>query len=720
MKEIKVHIKNCYGIDELNQTFEFKDKSTVYTIYAPNGVMKSSFAKVFDDYSKGNQSEDLIHTYKQSDVNITSENGEILDPNSVFVIHPYDRKYKSDNMSSLLINENLKRKYDLINNELEDKKKKLISELQKTSKSKQNLEKIISDHFIHDEKSFYSALIKAKTLLSPDLVDFSEIPYDSVFEERILDFLNTDDFKKDIKDYILKYDEMIDNSEYLSKDFNHYNASTIQRNLNLNGFFDAKHSLNLKNRNTIKEVSSATNFMDIIKSEKDRVLNDSELQKIFNEIDKKISNVQLRDFREFLFKNQDILVELENIDLFKEKVLLSYLNKCPILLESLCADFLSAQDEIKLIIEKANSEVTEWENVLDVFKRRFYVPFELEIKDKHEAILNKSVPTLSYNYMDKKDINEELMINVLSQGERRSLYLLNIIFEIESRRVQNLKTVFIIDDIADSFDYKNKYAIVEYLKEISENNSFRSIILTHNFDFYRTVQERIGMNKWQNSLMANKSTEGINLENVKYKYISNPFKIWKKNLNEKCKLIASITFARNICEYTGNLEDFKKLTSLLHKKKDTKDILVKDIETIYRNIFSDLTDLTLDDGEVRVYDLIFSEALKILNCTEQIGLNLENKIVLSIAIRLKAEEFMINIIDDTSFVDSITKNQTGILFDKIKKKLDLRDERVKVLDRVNIITPENIHLNSFMFEPILDMSDEHLKGLYESVNNLNK
>lgn len=31
---------------------------------------------------------------------------------------------------------------------------------------------------------------------------------------------------------------------------------------------------------------------------------------------------------------------------------------------------------------------------------------------------------------------------------------------------------------------------------------------------------------------------------------------------------------------------------------------------------------------------------------------------------------------------------------------------------VNIITPENIHLNAFMFEPLIDMSDWSLKKLY--------
>jgi hypothetical protein len=31
------------------------------------------------------------------------------------------------------------------------------------------------------------------------------------------------------------------------------------------------------------------------------------------------------------------------------------------------------------------------------------------------------------------------------------------------------------------------------------------------------------------------------------------------------------------------------------------------------------------------------------------------------------------------------------------------------------MTPENIHLNSFMYEPILDMSAQHLYQLYTKV-----
>jgi cell division protein YceG involved in septum cleavage len=44
MNKVKIHLKNCYGIKKLEYTFDFSQKST-YSIYAANGIMKTSFAK---------------------------------------------------------------------------------------------------------------------------------------------------------------------------------------------------------------------------------------------------------------------------------------------------------------------------------------------------------------------------------------------------------------------------------------------------------------------------------------------------------------------------------------------------------------------------------------------------------------------------------------------------------------------------------------------------
>ncbi|PRS04005.1 hypothetical protein C6W22_19425 [Bacillus atrophaeus] len=101
------------------------------------------------------------------------------------------------------------------------------------------------------------------------------------------------------------------------------------------------------------------------------------------------------------------------------------------------------------------------------------MPYRLKIQNKEDSILKDQAPNINY-YFEKRpeNVEEELLQRVLSQGETRTLYLLNIIFEIEPRKKQGIKTLFIIDNIADSFDYKNKYAIIEYLKDLSEHSNF--------------------------------------------------------------------------------------------------------------------------------------------------------------------------------------------------------------------------------------------------------
>ena len=51
-------------------------------------------------------------------------------------------------------------------------------------------------------------------------------------------------------------------------------------------------------------------------------------------------------------------------------------------------------------------------------------------------------------------------------------------------------------------------------------------------------------------------------------------------------------------------------------------------------------------------------------------------------------------------------------------KENINDERMNILEIVAMITPENIHLNSFMFEPILDMSLKYLYKIYNEIKLL--
>src|SRR5699024_5984004 len=99
----------------------------------------------------------------------------------------------------------------------------------------------------------------------------------------------------------------------------------------------------------------------------------------------------------------------------------------------------------------------------------------------------------------------EIESQYLSQGEQRAFYLLNFIFEVEQRKLKQQPTLFVLDDPADSFDYKNKHAILQYLQDLTHVDYFAQIILTHNFDLFRSLANSFV--RYNRCLMANRDEQ---------------------------------------------------------------------------------------------------------------------------------------------------------------------------------------------------------------------
>jgi hypothetical protein len=100
------------------------------------------------------------------------------------------------------------------------------------------------------------------------------------------------------------------------------------------------------------------------------------------------------------------------------------------------------------------------------------------------------------------------------------------------------------------------------------------------------------------------------------------------------------------------------------------------------------------------------------------GVNFENKIVLAIAARILAEKYVVAELNDRAMTDAITAHQTQALFQAFRNRSLGTSHAQQTLDSVVLMTPENIHVNSFMYEPIIDMSDLALRELYSQVKTL--
>jgi len=719
MDRVKIELKNCYGIKALTHEFDFKGRRA-FAIYAANGVMKSSLAQTLRDAAMKTPSRDRIFSDRTTTRILHDETGADIEGDRIFVVQSYDETFgPSAKTSTLLVDAALRKEYSSLHEVIDEAKKRLINALKEQAQSKADFESEISNAFTSSGDEFETALKR----ISREVTDLKETPladvkYDIIFDEKVLKALEP--LKNDIESYVRRYNELLASSTYFKKGtFDYYNAGQIAKSLADNGFFDAKHTILLKSGKGSKEIQTQAELAEIVAEEKVAIISDAKLRKAFDEIAKKLEkNAELRGFCRYLQENEPVLGRMSNVAKLREDVLKSYLHVHLDLYLDLLLKYDSVAKRKAEIEEAARKQRTQWEEVIRIFNDRFFVPFKLEARNRTEVILGDApIVDLGFSYIDgneSAEVTRGELLKVLSTGEKKALYVLNVIFEVETRRRSKQETLLVVDDIADSFDYQNKYAIIQYLKDINEDGLFRQIILTHNFDFFRTLESRfVG---YPGCLMASKTGTQVTL--IKAAGIRNVFaNDWKPNFfSDDRKKLASICFLRNLIEMTrGEADpDYLVLTSMLHVRQDSDLLTVGVLDNIYNSLCG--TKGKSANVKASIHDLLDHEATGCL--TAQTGINLENKIVLAMATRIAAEKFMLSEIADPAFAASISSNQTQALIAKFKRTKSNNTAASGTLDKVSLMTPENIHVNSFMYEPILDMSEEHLKRLYVEVKAL--
>src|SRR5262249_28980034 len=210
------------------------------------------------------------------------------------------------------------------------------------------------------------------------------------------------------------------------------------RSLADNGFFDAKHTVSFNNGKSV-EVKTVKQLEDMIAKEKEAITKDKELRKKFAELEKLITkNANVRDFQAYLVNNETLLPHLANIEKFKEEIWKSYLKARIELYNDLLSKFQAAEARKQTIVEEATKQRTQWEKVIEIFNQRFFVPFKVSARNRVAVILgDEPILSVQFIFEDGKDnvtVEKATLLRALSQGEKKALYILNIIFEVERRR----------------------------------------------------------------------------------------------------------------------------------------------------------------------------------------------------------------------------------------------------------------------------------------------
>lgn len=731
MQKIKCDLVNCYGIQKLESEFTFSDTSVI-AIYAKNGLMKTSLAKTFKKIQDEKRDEIRDEIFDiQGEVKITID-GQGITNKDVFVIKSFEASYQSTNLADLLVDESIKEKIA----EVLKLKSDLLKDLEKASGLKikrvqqgKNIRELESE-IIEDFNLDGSSILLGLELIQGRIdIDCSEIKYSDIFDNTTLGYIKKKGFQENIKEFCKTSNEIYERHGFLKKGiFSLSELKNVEKSLKDNGFFVNDNLVKLFGE---EEIHTAEDFSGVVK----RIEQEIKQSKAFTDIEKDLKTAKGGVLRRVIENNPDVVQYLKESKLkdLRRQLWLSYIKD-----NTTFSNLKDKWNSLRHEIGGIDPENTRWGEALRIFEERFTVPYKMKIANGTSAIMGENIPqvefvftrdgrqqTISRGELESKD--------TLSQGEKRSLYLLNIIFDIEKMKKDlagtDKEVLLIVDDIADSFDYKNKYAIVEYLYEMANCKNFKLIILSHNFDFYRTVTSRFGLPRCARLHAELDNGEVILREEY---YQNNPIDHWKDNMT-LTHVAALIPAVRNLIEYTKGKdnEDYSELTKLLHSKRETSGITFQSLKDIYERCLgrSDFININIDTP---IVEAIYEGAERI---TIENSL-LEYKIILAIAIRHKAEEYMKRKLKEYSgqiswgrggsesgssqeFLDQLEgqKSQTRNLSDAFKQTA-CDNDTMKVIDEVNIMTPENIHLNAFMYEPLVDMDINELINLYQRVKEI--
>ena len=743
MKKLKLDIKNCYGIRSMRATLHFESGNNT-AIYASNGTMKSSLTHVFKDARDKNNSKqrDRIFTDEISSHEIMRD-GEKIDPEAIMVLDPADALDETKTSAGILVNKALSEEYGDILAGLKKGMGHLMAGLNTLSGiTKNNIPGAILEDFCridYHEGEIYELLLDNAGHDPSESEHLRAIKYAQVFNEDTKRVFTAADFQRLLGKYIESHDRLVESSRFLSGQFDHHAATSIQKSLKKAGFFDANHMVVMNpkpGRNDVaEEIRTPGKLDDLVRDELSTI--EKELDKEWDEMDALLARTaKLADFRQLLAANKWLIPRLAHPGSLKRDLWISYFAAENSAVAALCGQYRQDRNRLGEIVDEARSEETEWRSIVAEFRRRFRAPFELDVTNQAEAVLGTEVPALQFTYREedagdararKKPVKREQLGVVLSDGERRALYILNMLFEVKKQINTGRETVVVIDDLVDSFDYENKYAIVHYLKEVLCHPNFYMIILTHNFDFLRTIKKR-GIVSGKQVYFVDKKSDKTTL--AQDHVLDSPLDALIRDLEKPARLIASIPFARNIIEYTRGTAngDYLELTRLLHWREGTGEATIDPLLKIIDGTFPKARGGHGSLGGGNIFDTIMDEADACFLGRKKI--TLEGKIVLSIATRLLAERTLVArllggrappVEERISIHFWIAEHRRALeekADDEGRSLTEQEARELEVLDDVALMTPEAIHINSFMYEPILDMSGRHLADLYSAVRRL--
>lgn len=697
MQEIKINkLENAYGIKKMIVSVDNSNKLFQEIIYSRNGVFKTSFSTCLYELSNGNEENikdritDTSATIKLEIVNDGVSTNNFENKFIVFSREIYQKHHKklSDygkELELLTINQKDKETVEKLITaateepliELKIKSKEIGLDFEKTIDLLGSKDLSYLDNIIYILKSIDEA----------PTVEITQVNFKKIFQKSY-DFIDSENFQSQVSNYINIVNKRV-KEELFDDKFDENNCLLFLNALKKEGFLnrDKKRGLIIQN----KEYYDFTEVEKLFKETIKKIADDPKVLEINKELLKTIGNsVEATNIKKEIVDNPILVKELS----FGKKNLVRIALKNLGVKTKYWLELLQkTKTELTEILSQVKDKKSYFEEAIDIYKKRFHPVFDIDLVNRQESMLGLEVPYIVFKHKSNPtyELDEDKLYDILSSGEKTTLNIIKFIVEYISNQKNN--PIIILDDIVETFDYSNRYAFIEYINDMV-SKSVTLIVLTHNFEFYKTLSSRVRLRK----LVASVDKKGV-VYIQKNKNISKNMENILDISNEEM-LYFAIPYLREA--KTILQEDTSLLTSCLHYKANTKSIRIKDILSFFPK-----KNLVIDEDKLYL-DGLKEQANKMKDFDEY---DIAKKTILSICCRIFLEEKIID--NNINITEGINCNQFAYLKERYKDELN--DDIVQLMDKVQLATPEFIHGNVFMYEPLVDIDGKYLKEIYKEV-----
>lgn len=326
------------------------------------------------------------------------------------------------------------------------------------------------------------------------------------------------------------------------------------------------------------------------------------------------------------------------------------------------------------------------------------------------SFLNEIVFEHEYNSFLEMGVHEVFIINrrnikqklhefltKISEGQLKLIKLYFIFSFVKSNADKD--TIIIADDIFDSFDNKNILNILILMKKAIDVKKPILISFTHDFEIFKIINKQLKVKSESSKILLRKDNE----------IFFSPFEITKGTFEEYIKtqirnsanteilslyFIVMLVYSRNLFERTSGVDSvfYKKITSILHVKKDTDLIIPSILERSDFHLMKIFTKNNIEDIQhyYNKHDDFFSflNGIFVFSKIQNIN-NLELNIFLSLYARILIENIILKNLKEKGFdieniLSCIKEYQTGELIRMYKRENTVHDKHLIALN--NYIT----------------------------------